>query len=98
MNTERTTNFLMANLGSEMMRFFGLIKQDNIPFAQKSAERVLKIIDSIKNRSDIKGGKEEVEILKSITLDALNDNHGFNVSEKELNSYFLPFASRAILK
>ena len=67
-------------------------------YQRADIKRIFKIIDSVKNRSDIKGGKEEVEILKSITMDALADNHSFNVSEKELNSYYLPFASRALLK
>ena len=96
MNAERTTTFLMANLGSEIVRFFGLKKNGLTGMAKASAERALKIVDSLLNRPDVGGGKEEVKILKMIIEDALSDKPVCTVTEKELNSYFNPFALRVL--
>ena len=96
MNTQRTTQFLMANLGVEIIRLFGYKKQGKIKEARTSGERASKIIDSLESHPDINGGKKEVELMKDIIKDAVLKRPRHHVTEKELNSYFMPFSLRAL--
>lgn len=96
MNTKRTTTFLMANLGSEMVRLFNLKRQGRIDDAKASAARAVILIDSIVSRPDIGQGAKEAEILRGIVKDVAETSPRYSVSEKELNSYFAPFALRAL--
>ena len=66
MNTERTTYFLMANLGSELIRFFALRKRGEEQNALASATRARKIIQDMSAREDIGNGKQELVILEKI--------------------------------
>ena len=86
----------MANLGSEMSRLFSFKKQGENDLAKSSAERAVKIIDSIVVKPDIGGGKKEAEILRLIVADAISVSPNYSIDEKELNSYFAPFAIRAM--
>ncbi|OGZ04176.1 MAG: hypothetical protein A2648_01155 [Candidatus Lloydbacteria bacterium RIFCSPHIGHO2_01_FULL_41_20] len=96
MKTERTTLFLMANLGSEMSRLFSFKERGENELAKSSAERAIKIIDSIVAKPNIGGGKSEAEILRSIVSDMISALPNYSIGEKELNSYFMPFAIRAM--
>ena len=97
MRTERSTSFLMANLGSELTRFFALQKQGDRQNAEASANRSYDIILKLSAREDIGGGKREIEILKDIIKDALSDEQKYHITEAELNTYFIPFAERVLL-
>ncbi len=96
MTTQRTTPFLIANLGSELIRFFALQKRKDIENAKLSAIRAFHIIDRIMNQKDIGNGKQEISILKRIIEDSLSNSHMYNISDSDLNSYFMPFASRVL--
>jgi len=98
MNTERTSLFLMANLGSEMARFFNFVGHDQKDMAPSSAQRAFHIIDQLMERNDLGGGRQEVIILRSIIQDALSAVPQYAVSEEEIDSYFLPFATRQLTK
>ncbi len=98
MNPERTTNFLMANLGSELARFFNLKGRGDLEAADFCAERALKLTHELKKRADIGGGKREVEILESIIRDALTSAPQYKIDSADLNNYFLPFASRELAR
>ena len=93
---QRTTHFLIANLGAEMIRFFSLQKRKDTENAKLSAARALHIIDQIMQQKDIGNGKEEISMLKKIIEDSLLNSHIYNISESDLNSYFMPFASRVL--
>jgi hypothetical protein len=45
---------------------------------------------------NIGNGKQEVARLKMIIEDTLSDSPQFVITPEELNSYFLPFAERAL--
>lgn len=96
MNTQRTASFLMANLGSELIRFVALLKHGNQERILLSAERARGIIDELLAREDIGSGKQEVLLLRSIIEDALSKHPQYRISESELNSYFFPFAQRVL--
>lgn len=96
MKTERTTYFLMANLGSELIRFLALQKNKNSKDARTSADRAFHIMEQLMERKDIGNGKQEVAILKKLIDDSLSSSHLYNLNENDLNSYFMPFVSRAL--
>lgn len=96
MNPQRTATFLMANLGSEVSQIFQYKNSNQIDMAKNSAERAYKIIDSFIIHQDAGEGRKEAEILRTIIKDAVSENPKLNVNEKELNSYFKPFAIRAL--
>jgi len=96
MNTRRTTCFLMANLGSELIRFFNLRKRGDCAHAEASAARAFHIISQLLERDDIGNGKQEVMILKKIVDDSLAAPQLHTVSDSDLNSYFMPFAARTL--
>ena len=86
----------MANLGSELIRFFNLQQQGAEKHAKASAECALHIIEKLEEHENIGNGRQEVAILKSILEDALSVSPQYSVSIHELNSYFEPFAARAM--
>ncbi len=93
---ERTTCFLIANLGSELIRFFALQRKKDTKNAKLSADRALFIIGQIMKQKDIGNGKQEMFIFKEIINDSLLNSHKYNINDSDLNSYFLPFASRTL--
>lgn len=96
MNTKRTTYFLMANLGSELIRFFNLQKQNNDEHARASATRAFHIIDQLMKQQDIGNGKQEIAILRTLVEDALSNTKMYTVHESDLHNYFAPFASKIL--
>ena len=96
MKTERTTYFLMANLGSEMMRFFALQRKKNIKDAKLSADRAFRIMDQLMENKNIGNGKQEVAMLKKLTEDSLSASPLCVITDDDLNSYFMPFATRTL--
>ncbi len=96
MKTERTAVFLMANLGSEMVQCLDARARGQREQAHQSAERARNIINQLEARSDLGGGKQEIEILRKILEDAFSTKPDYQVGEQELNNYFLPFAQRVL--
>ncbi|MDE2188439.1 MAG: hypothetical protein KGJ35_01780 [Patescibacteria group bacterium] len=97
MNPQRTTQFLMANLGVEITRLFGYKKNGNIADAITSGKRACKIIDSLESHHDINGGKKEVEMIREVMInDALSIKPKYHVTEAQISSYFAPFSMRAL--
>ena len=97
MNAERTTVFLMANLGSEMARFFRLKKQGRLDLAKGAASRAQKIIESICDQAE-PGARAETLLIKEVLDDAQTNTPRYVISEQDLNSYFAPFAQRILTK
>lgn len=92
MKIERTAQFLFANLGSEITRFFGLRKRNMHDEAHLSIKRALGIIDSILVSNASKSAREEAMILRTVIIDLMQESAQFTVGERELQSFFLPFA------
>ena len=87
MKTERTSLFLMANLGSEVSRMFSSRESGDVSFAHESLKRADRILAGIKQLSDMQTRKREIDLL----AEALREPA---VSREELQSYFDPFVAR----
>lgn len=95
MNRERSTLFLMANLGSEIVRCMHFREQKDDERARASAERAFAIIDSILIR-DNAGAKQEAVILKSVVEDCMRAEPRLAVTVEEMNAYFVPLGARVL--
>ena len=96
MTTPRSTNFLMANLGSEMLRFLNLKNANQAEAAENSAQRALDLIQKLSKQADIGNGAKEVAILKDLIQDAKTKSPQYHLSAEELNQYFAPFSARVL--
>jgi len=94
---ERTALFLMANLGSELVRFFSFRGEHKNDLAQESADRAFKIIAQIAEK-DSAGARGEALIFKAVIEDALSAAPCYKIYEEEINSYFAPLAERVLLR
>ena len=90
MNTNRTTLFYMANLGSEVSRAILEYEKQDFEKMHNSITRSMDIIIKIEEFPEMKGRTGELEILKSI-IDDLN-NKKFELKKDQLLNYFTPFA------
>ena len=87
----------MANLGVEIQRLFSYKKQGDMDGARTSGERASKIIDSLESHPDINGGKKEVEMIREVMVkDVLSDKPQYHITEKNIDSYFMPFSMRVL--
>ena len=96
MTTERSTVFLMANLGSEIERLYMAHDSGDRGKITGSYERAVAIITELENRDDIGNGKGEVELVKGVVDDIASANPQLSVRAEDMRSYFLPFAMRAL--
>lgn len=96
MTDARTPRFLMANLGSEVLRLLRSKEKGDAALAGKCLERAQKIIDQVLSAPEMVPRKRELELLKAVIDDLLRDNPEYQVTDQELKDYFLPLASRAV--
>ena len=94
MNKNRTSLFLMANLGAEVSRLFSAREKKDYARLKGSFERAQKIINEIMDIPDMKKREEEVKILNEIINDLANETKQVTVQKKTLLAYFTPFAMR----
>lgn len=92
MNTERTTLFYMANLGSEVSRALLEYQKSDFVNMHNSIYRAKNIIAKIKEFPEMKGRTSELEILESIIEDL--DQKKLEINKDQLMDYFSPFATR----
>ena len=93
MNTERTSLFLMANLGSEVSQIFSAKEKNNTNLLASAMTRAKGIILELKNLPDTKNN-EEIDILADVINDLGETNPKYQISPEHLKSYFYPFAIR----
>ena len=94
--TERTSTFLMANLGSEVSRYLSYIEKKDSVQAQKCRERAEKIIAELKAQPDMSKRTAELVVLEKVLDDFSSDTRVYEVSPTTLRNYFLPFALRVM--
>ena len=92
MNTNRTSLFYMANLGSEISRVLSEYQKKDFEKMKNSVIRAKDIIAKVEEFPEMKGRTGELEILKSIIED-LNQKK-FELNKDQLLGYFSPFAVR----
>ena len=95
MNIDRSTVFLLANLGSEISRLYAFKNKGQKAMMMASAVRANSIVETLINHPDIGNGKAEVEALQKI-INAIVADDGYIQEEKIVQSYFTPFAHRAL--
>lgn len=92
MNTNKTSSFYMANLGSEISRALLAYQKEDFEKMRNSIIRAKKIIIKIEEFPEMKKRAGEIEILKLIIED-LNQKK-FELDKDQLIDYFSPFAIR----
>ncbi len=92
MNNERTTLFLMANLGIEMQRLFSYAPEEKEKIVS-SSHRAKSIIVQISQKEDIHNGYKELEKLLDIIMDKMHVQN-LTITKQQLNTYFQPFIIR----
>jgi len=91
-----TTDFLMANLGSEMSRLFSAQENGKIERSLASAERARIIIAELIEHPALQGRTSEVEMLETILDDSLLATPLLAIRPSDLRSYFAPFALKSL--
>lgn len=91
-NTERTSLFLMCNLGIEIKRLFSYDNKD-IVMIKMSADRCRKIISEVYQKVDMLDRSTELEKIIYIIDDRLN-LHKLNINKNDMDMYFKPFINR----
>ena len=91
---ERTTLFLMANLGVEMQRLFSYDIHDT-KSVQASAIRAKHIVNQIMLKDEIKNRYMEIEKIYDVISD-YTDRKYLEVTKEEIENYFALFITRNI--
>jgi stage III sporulation protein SpoIIIAA len=89
---ERTSLFLMCNLGIEMQRLFSCDIQDTEQL-HVLATRSKQIISQIAQKDDMKGRYMEIEKLSDIIFDRVY-LHKLSITKEQVRDYFQPFILR----
>ncbi len=92
LNTERTTLFLMCNLGIEIRRLFSYDQKES-DMINMSAKRSKKIISEIYQKVDMLNRSMELEKIIYIIDDKIN-LHKLNINKNNIDSYFKPFINK----
>lgn len=94
MKTERTSLFLMANLGAEVSRIILARNKNDSKLTLEALNRARKIIDQIKSCPDMESRAGEIKLLDEAIQDSASDNPRFKIMPQNLLSYFTPFTMR----
>ena len=86
----------MANLGSEVARFYRALSTNASDRAIESRIRAFHIIDELLASSQMQGHTGEIEILRDVIEDASTVAPKYSVKAKDLELYFMPFAMRTL--
>jgi len=95
MNPERTSLFLMANLGAEASRIISAQENGDMGASREAFERAEKILKQIGNLPEMKQRLKELGAL-TLALHAYSENNPSRVPAIHLKSYFAPFAERLL--
>lgn len=95
-SSTRTSLFLMANLGSEMVRLFAAVERHDELRAAQSAARATFIINELESHEELRGRTAEVKVLAAIVEDVRSGAKKLSVSRRQIERYFLPFALKVM--
>src|SRR3989337_1327185 len=96
--SQRSTLFLMANLGSALMRTFSWLQSEEKDLSEVGRKECLKIIDQILTNNDSAGAVAEAGILRNLLISKGDIQLTSNVKRNELEVFFLPFSARLMPK
>src|SRR5262245_14143684 len=93
---ERTPIFYMANLGSEVHRYFNFLQKNDRVAAQSAHQRSLDILKKILDFDSMKSRRDEIENLLPILENPSYLNSSLQETQRQLEEYFLPFSMKAL--
>ena len=91
---ERTTLFLMANLGSEVSRLLSAIERGDAEMTESCKDRSLKIIDQVVEFPEMKKREVETSILREVIDGLATQDSKSKVKSEDLRNYFNHFGIR----
>jgi len=94
MNVQRTSLFLMANLGAEVSRIISARDRKENGVMTASLRRADKMIEEIMMLEDMKPRKVEVELLSNAIRSIIEPSTDMSINTKSLQDYFTPFIDR----
>ncbi len=94
MTKERSSLFLMANLGAEVSRVFSLADKGLYAQAEEARARAKRIIVELRELPEMQTREPEIVALERILEDLMRGESG--VTPKNIKSYFMPFAERML--
>lgn len=93
---ERTSLFLMANLGAEVSRLISAKERGDVVLMQGALKRAEHILAEIKALPDMQPRITEIEMLSSAIHSLAAPVAEFTITTKGIKSYFTPFALRTM--
>jgi hypothetical protein len=94
MNTNRTSLFLMANLGAEVSRIISFKERREDALAKEALLKANNIIDKIKVMPEMKTRMQEIDALSNVIEDILKNKPTLNIATEHIKAYFVPFSLR----
>lgn len=91
---ERTSLFLMANLGAEVSRVISAKERGDNALMQGALERADLMLDEIKKSPDMQPRVSEIEMLSQAIHSLVHPVSELNIASRNIKSYFMPFAMR----
>jgi cytolysin (calcineurin-like family phosphatase) len=96
MNNQRTSLFLMANLGVEMSRLVKAKENKDSKLLSETILRVKNMLQKIKELPDMITRVKEVEILSYVADDIGKSRSTLKISSSNIDTYFKPFMLRLL--
>ena len=93
MKTERTPLFLIANLGSEVTKIFSAKEKGDLIMLDLAISKARFIISNLKKSPETRSNGE-IDLLADVIEDLTQKKSKYQISPKNLKSYFLPFTMR----
>ena len=92
---QRTSKFLMANLGAEVERIFRWKEKGDQQMLAAARNRAQKIIEQIMECPDMTPRAQEIKILSDLINDLADKTPRFDIFSLHLQGYFAPFIKNA---
>lgn len=96
MNTTRTPQFYMANLGSEVSGIYSALSVADHEACHARYERAKKIITEWRLLEKRPSAVAEMDLLENIIDDLVSVKRKFKVPKVDMEAYFRPFALRVL--
>ena len=96
MSNGQTSQFLVANLGSEMTQIFLLLERGDIERMNMAISRAQGILDKILKFPDMKDREPELKKIRLILDDISTEKRKLTVTRDQLSTFFNPIALLAM--
>jgi len=94
MNVERSSLFLMANLGSEVSRMISCFEGGEDKEVAGALGRALEILKKIREFPEMGPRGKEFDLLERALKESIKKNSPLSINHAHLKSYFHPFVIR----